>query len=116
MSNTLNFYFSNKQNIYYEKYFNILNIFVPKKLTNKEISILSTILQLGFENYLGKQERKILREELNITENNLPNYLKPLIEKGFMKRDKDVYTLKKFAVPQDRNSTTFIIKIETEKV
>jgi DNA-binding MarR family transcriptional regulator len=115
MGNTLNFHFSSKQDIYYQRYLNILNILLPKKLTDKEIQILSMILQLSFENQIGKQQRKILYKELGITESNLINYLNGLIRKGFIKKEEDVYILKKFVIPQDRNSTTFVIKIEMEK-
>jgi DNA-binding MarR family transcriptional regulator len=75
---------------YYEKHLTIVNVFLPVNLTPKEIEVLAVFM--SFEGSIatdrfGTSARKMVREELGISSGGLGNYLRSLIDKGFLKED-----------------------------
>ena len=82
----IKFQFTTKQEDYYKNYLNVLNVFLPKKLTNKEIDMVACILTMELLETLKEKDKKILSEKLNCSESNVYNYLKSLIEKGYMEK------------------------------
>jgi len=75
---------------YYTKHLSIVNVFLPVKMTPKEIEVLSAFMSLEgdiAEQRFGTSARKIVMDEMNIKPGGLGNYFKSLKEKGFLTDD-----------------------------
>lgn len=72
---------------YYKIHLNIINAFLPIKLTQRELEVLSLFMSFRgdlAEQRFGSTAKSIVRKKLNISSPNLSNYLKSLIDKGFI--------------------------------
>ena len=72
---------------FYQKHLEVINPFLPIKLTPKEIEVLSEFMNLEGdleEDRFGTTARKVVKTNLNISAGGLGNYLKSLKEKGFI--------------------------------
>lgn len=73
---------------YYVKHLSIVNVFLPIKMTPKEIEVLAVFMSLEGDiakQRFGTSARKIIRSTMKISPGGLGNYLKSLKEKGFLK-------------------------------
>lgn len=95
---------------YYKQHLQIVNAFIPVKLTPKEIDVLSMFMALPVpdEKYrFGTTNRKIVMQELNLSSGGLGNYVKSLKNKGFI----DKHTILPMLIPQpDSQQYYFEIK------
>ena len=72
---------------FYVKHLEIINPFLPIRLTPKEIDVLAAFMSLEgelAEDRFGTTGRKIVMKKLGITPGGLGNYLKSLKTKGFV--------------------------------
>lgn len=77
---------------YYSKHLSIINVFLPKKLTPKEIEVISLFMSLRgdiAEDRFGTSARKIVMNHMGIQPGGLGNYLKALKEKEFIREDEN---------------------------
>lgn len=84
---------------YFKKHLEIINPLLPVKLTSKEQDVLSSFLSLKGELYddmFSATSRKVVMEQLNLSQGGLGNYLKQLKTKGAIKREKG----RTFILPQ----------------
>lgn len=75
---------------YYQTHLSITNIFIPIKATAKEIEVLASFMSLEgdiSDDRFGTTARKMVKEKLGISDAGLSNYLKALINKGFLIQD-----------------------------
>jgi DNA-binding MarR family transcriptional regulator len=75
---------------YYHKHLQILNVFLPVSLTNREIDILSEFLSLDpsiiEDDRFNTLARKRVKKKLDISNANLSNNLNSMVKKGYLKR------------------------------
>lgn len=77
------------KNKYYEMHLNILNAFIPDtvKLTPKEIEVLAMFMGMEGDianDRFGTTAKKMVKEELNLSDGGLGNYMKALRKKNFI--------------------------------
>lgn len=77
---------------YHEMHFKLLNVILPesRKLTNKEVEVLVVVLGLEGDTTrypFGTTARKIIMERTGVKKSGLSNYIKTLLEKGFIVED-----------------------------
>jgi hypothetical protein len=75
------------KNDYYTKHLSIMNVFLPIKMTPKEIEVLANFMSLEgdiAEDRFGTSARKIVMDIKGIKPGGLGNYFKSLKEKGFL--------------------------------
>jgi DNA-binding MarR family transcriptional regulator len=76
--------------VYFELHLSIINNFLPKKLSKKEIQVLAAFLSLEgdlAEDPFSTTGRKIVRNKLNMSSGGLGNHLDALIKKDFITED-----------------------------
>lgn len=92
---------------YYKVHLTIINSMLPVQLTPTEIEVLATFLSVpeGIkQNYIfNTGSRAYVKAKLNISASGLSNYLKPLINKGFIIKDKDtkLLSVNSLVVPEE---------------
>ena len=73
---------------FYPKYLRLVNVILPKPLTNKEIEILTAFMELKGdieEDRFGTQARKLVRDRFGFKKHsNLDNYIKYFKNKGII--------------------------------
>ena len=77
---------------YYTIHLSIVNCFLPVKLKPKEIEVLSQFMTFDDSAEFGRfnsQNRKVVRNRLNISHGGLSNYIISLKEKGFLIGEKN---------------------------
>lgn len=79
---------------YYETHLSIINGLLPVRITPKEIEVLSRFMSFNGElseeeNRFGTTARKLVKQDLNISDAGLSNYLRTLTDKGFLFLGKD---------------------------
>ena len=65
----------------------VINVFLPVKLTPKEIEVVASFMSLDgtiSEDRFGTTARKMVRKRLKLSPGGLGNYLRTLKEKGFI--------------------------------
>ena len=85
------------KNQYYTTHLSIMNVFLPVKMTPKEIEVLANFMSLEgdiAEDRFGTSARKIVMQEMKIKPGGLGNYFDTLQKKGFLLKD----TEKKFTI------------------
>jgi hypothetical protein len=85
------------KNEYYAKHLSIMNVFLPVKMTPKEIETLANFMSLDGDianDRFGSSARKIVMNQMEIKPGGLGNYLKTLQEKKFIIKD----PIKKFVI------------------
>ena len=78
------------KNDYYTKHLSIVNVFLPVKMTPKEIEVLAIFMSLEgdiAEQRFGTSARKIVMTEMNIKPGGLGNYFISLTKKRFLIED-----------------------------
>lgn len=72
---------------YYTKHLEIVNPFLPVRLTPKEIEFLANFMSLKgdiAEDRFGTSGRKIVKQRMGLVDGGLGNYIKSLKDKGFI--------------------------------
>jgi hypothetical protein len=85
------------KNEYYTTHLSIMNVFLPIKMTPKEIEVLANFMSLEgdiAEDRFGTSARKIVMTEMGIKPGGLGNYFESLGKKGFLIKDSE----KKFTI------------------
>lgn len=75
------------RNTYYEVHLQLINALFPVKLTPKEIEVLARFMALDGDiakDRFGTSARKLIKEQLKLSDGGLGNYLKSFKEKGFV--------------------------------
>jgi hypothetical protein len=78
------------KNDYYAKHLSIMNVFLPVKMTPKEIETLANFMSLDGDianDRFGSSARKIVMNQMKIKPGGLGNYLDTLQKKKFITRD-----------------------------
>lgn len=89
---------------FYQKHLEVINPFLPIKLTPKEIEVLSEFMNLEGdlkEDLFGTTSRKVVKEKLNISAGGLGNYLKSLKEKGFIYKKHGALFISEVVIPNE---------------
>ena len=89
---------------FYSKHLEIINPFLPIKLTPKEIEVLAAFMSLEgelAEDRFGTTGRKVVRRKLGITPGGLGNYLKSLKQKGFVYKKGGAFYIASIVMPND---------------
>lgn len=82
---------------YYTTHLSIMNVFLPIKMTPKEIEVLANFMSLEgdiAEDRFGTSARRIVMSEMGIRPGGLGNYFDTLQKKGFLKKQAN----KKFTI------------------
>lgn len=83
---------------YYKKHLAIINGMLPNQLTFKEIEVLAAFMEV--DNKLVEDDRfnslvrKKVMTKLNLKPGGLSNYLKSLIDKGFLTKSEITHKIK----------------------
>lgn len=92
---------------YHTTHLNIINSIFPKKLTVKEIEILSEFMSLdnsitGIDMF-NTYARKIIKENLKMSSGSLSNHLKSMLDKDFLTKDKitNRISIREFLIPNE---------------
>lgn len=76
------------KNQYYETHLLLVNALLPAKMTPKEVEVMARFMALEGDiatDRFGTSARKIIKEELDISDGGLGNYLKSLKNKNFLR-------------------------------
>jgi DNA-binding MarR family transcriptional regulator len=74
---------------YYAQHLYIVSSILPVKLTEKEIQVLSLFMD---KRSFDTRAKQYVKKRLNLSAANLSNYLRTLLEKGYIKRsEEDIY-------------------------
>jgi len=84
---------------YYKTHLNIINEFIPTRLTEKEIDVLACFMSLEpsiiEEDMFNTLARKMVKEQLdNLSAASLSNHLRSLIDKGYLIKNEITNRLK----------------------
>lgn len=88
---------------YYETHLSIVNCFLPIKLTQMEIKVLSIFMSLTGDisnDRFGASAKKIVKEKLNITSAGLSNYLKSFKTKSYIREFEGEYRILPLLFPE----------------
>lgn len=94
----------------------IINPFLPVRLTPKEIEVLSGFMSLEGElakDKFGTTARRVVKEKLGISSGGLGNYLKSLKEKGFIYKKHGALFIEDIVKP-DPQQTEYTFKLKSE--
>lgn len=92
---------------YYTTHLNIINSIFPKRLTDKEIEILSEFMSLDISitgvDMFNTYARKIIKENLKMSSGSLSNHLKSMLDKDFLTKDKitNRISVREFLLPNE---------------
>lgn len=92
---------------YHTTHLNIINSIFPKKLTVKEIEILSEFMSLDNSitgvDMFNTYARKIIKENLKMSSGSLSNHLKSMLDKDFLTKDKitNRISIREFLIPNE---------------
>lgn len=107
---------------YYKKHLSIINPMFPVQLVKKEIEVLASFLALDEalieDNHFNTLARKKVRKTLNLTAGNLSNYLRSMINKGFLDKSEisGKITIKEFLIPEpDAQGYMFKLVLKEEE-
>lgn len=99
---------------YYKVHIELINALLPVKLTNKEAEVLAVFMTFDgtlAQNRFCTTGKKIVREALSLSHQNLSNYINSLRAKGFINKDDQILPL----LFPDKNNQTYMIKLINEK-
>ena len=90
--------------VFPEEYFNthlhIINVFMPVKLTSREIDVLAYFMY--YDNFRADTKQRIC-EKLKISAAGLGNYMASLKKKGYLlKDDRDNYSIISIVIPESK--------------
>lgn len=69
---------------YIKKHLEIINVFLPIKLTEKEIEVIGAFMAIEDIDKFSSNNKKVVSGKLGIAMSNLSMYINKLIEKGFI--------------------------------
>lgn len=75
---------------YYETHLSLINCLLPVKMTPKEIEVLARFMELDgsiAEDRFGTSARKMIKENLGLSDGGLGNFLGSLKKKRFLIKD-----------------------------
>lgn len=75
---------------YYATHLAIINAFLPVKLTQREIEVISRVMSFEGEmsqDKFGTSARKILKNDLNMSDGGLGNFLRSMRDKGVIREN-----------------------------
>ena len=81
---------------YYKVHLNIVNSLLPIKLTPKEVEVLALFMSLQGDiakDRFGSTAKKLVKQELSLSDGGLSNYIKTLKQKGFISPTNEIPTL-----------------------
>lgn len=91
---------------YYSTHLSIMNIFLPVKLTPKEIEVLANFMSLEgeiAEDRFGTTARKVVMKKMGIKPGGLGNYFDSLGRKKFLLKDDNGYNIWEALYPELEN-------------
>lgn len=100
-----------------EKYLQIIHLLLPVQLDKKEIDVLSSFLSLDKsiteDDMFNTFARKKVKDKLSLSSAGLSNYLRTLIDKAYLLKNKQTGTIKvnPIIIPKS-NDYEFIINIK----
>ena len=106
------------KNEYYSKHLSIVNVFLPVKMTPKEIEVLACFMSLEgdiAEQRFGTSARKLVMSTMNLKPGGLGNYFKSLKQKKFLKElghNKFEILSMLYPTPEYQNYMFQLIKVE----
>lgn len=80
-------------NEYYKVHLNIVNSLLPIKLTPKEVEVLALFMSLSGDiskDRFGSTAKKLVKQELSLSDGGLSNYIKALKQKGFISTTNEI--------------------------
>ena len=103
---------------YYKVHLNIVNSLLPIKLTPKEVEVLALFMSLKGDigkDRFGSTAKKLVKQELSLSDGGLSNYIKTLKQKGFISPSNEIPNL---LVPNDDKQEYFlqIINVSNERL
>jgi DNA-binding MarR family transcriptional regulator len=99
---------------FYVKHLEIINPFLPIKLTPKEIEVLAAFMSLEgelAEDRFGTTARKIVMKKLNITPGGMGNYLKSLKTKGFVFKRHGAFYIAPIVMPSSNKTQDYRFRL-----
>lgn len=102
---------------YYQMHLAIINVFLPVKMTEKEIEVLARFM--CFEGELGNQRfgvtaKSMVRADMNLSHAGLSNYMGSLMEKGFLTKKIDVIEILPILMPTPDQQEYRFMLVNTE--
>lgn len=100
-------------NEYYKVHLNIVNSLLPIKLTPKEVEVLALFMSLRGDigrDRFGTTAKKIVKEQLSLSDGGLSNYIKALKQKGFISPSNEI---PKVLLPNDDKQEYYLQIINT---
>lgn len=101
---------------YYTKHLEIVNPWLPVKLTPKEIEVLGNFMSLKgdiADDRFGTSGRKIVKQRMGLADGGLGNYIKSLKDKGFLIGEDKLEILPFLQV--NEKVQFYMFKIETDE-
>jgi len=98
---------------YYRLHLSLVNCFLPKKLTNKEIDILSEFMCLDIddnERFNTSSRREVIDRLGKTLKTNISNYLSSMLRKGVLVKENGIFNISMFIFP-DKVSQGYQFKI-----
>ena len=93
---------------YYKKHLSIINSMLPSQFTSKEIEVLAAFMsadpKLTEDDRFNSLVRKQVMKKLDLKPGGLSNYLKSMINKGFLDKSEITHkiTIKEYLLPEDK--------------
>lgn len=105
---------------YFKKHLEVINPFIPTKFTPMEMKVLTAFMNLEGEEVeetrFNPTTRKKVMEELGLSAGGLGNYLRSLVDKGFITKSKYTKTLSvvDYLIPEEKGQG-YQFKIERDE-
>ena len=102
---------------YCKAHLSIVNCILPEKMTPKEIEVVACFMALdgSLEHYrFNSIGRKIVMDKLDISPGGLSNYIKSLLEKGFLVRENKITKILPLLIPEKTEQIYLLKLINTE--
>lgn len=103
---------------FYTKHLEIINPLLPVSLTPKEIEVLGSFMSLkgdiAEKDRFGTSCRKIVKENLNLSDGGLGNYIKSLKDKGYIISKDNNWEIHPIMIIGEEDSIVYMFKIEKE--
>jgi len=99
---------------YYEVHLSIINCLLPRKMTPMEIKVMARFMSLrgDIAQYrFGPSAKKIVMQQLDISQAGLSNYIVSLTKKGFLTKTGDVVSILPILLPENEEQL-YLLKLE----
>lgn len=108
----IQFQFERKRSEIYEFILTLVNTTLPSKLTQTEITLLSTLMELPGEREWTTEKRKAVRTKLDVTEQYLNNYISQMSKKEVIVDNKLRDSLNVF-ISENESVTDIVFSVKT---